>query len=294
MPGLTLADHEIDVSGSPDRSRVFLPSDLDSVRRGECCSSKLIAAEISLRTAAANEALEDVRRHIRMRSALYNFLPLNMVGYNDATRSAAALSTLRGLIDTSANTYRAHHTALLKLKLTGPWEKKLRVLKDTDLTGLNTKSKTVAGAEAIARVASHAPPTGTQGDEATSVSGEPDGNVAVEVGADPAHARLVGALNHDQQRRGVSWIWLGVNLKASEDNGDPAGEVPTCVLCSRGQADSTCSSLHQMGTSTCTCCSLGGRAGALMRGDAPVAALLSIPGVSLVKARGSLRWTWSR
>jgi hypothetical protein len=257
MPGLTLADHEIDVCGSPDRSCLFLPSDLDSVHQGECCLSKLIAVEILLRTATANEVLEDVRHHICMRSALYNFLPLNMVGYNSATRSAAALLTLQGLIDTLANICWAHHTALLKLKLTGPWEKKLHVLKDTDLTGLNTKSKTVAGAKAIAQVASHAPPTGTQGDEATLVSGEPDGNVAVKVGADLAHACLVGALNHNQQRHSVSWIWLGVNLKASKDNGDPAGEVPTCVLCLRGQADSACSSLHQMGTSTCTRCLLG-------------------------------------
>jgi hypothetical protein len=159
-----------------------------------------------------------------MRSALYDFLPLNMVSYRDATRSAAAIATLRSLIDASANTYRAHHAALLALKLPGSWEKNLRVLKDLDLTGLNTKAKTAKGAEAIARVLSHAPLAANRpidAQDAESGEGPIDGPVIVDT--EQAHGRLLGAINHDQQRRGVSWIWLGVNLKPGEDNGDPAG-----------------------------------------------------------------------
>jgi hypothetical protein len=66
MPALLRADHEMDISGSPERSRCFLPSELDDTHRAECCSKELVTAEICLRTAAAYEALEDVCRHIRM------------------------------------------------------------------------------------------------------------------------------------------------------------------------------------------------------------------------------------
>jgi hypothetical protein len=113
---------------------------------------------------------------------------------------------------------------LLALKLPGSWEKNLRVLKDSDLTGLNTKAKTAEGAEAIARVLSHAPPAANRpidAQDAESGEGPIDGPVIVD--AERAHGRLLGAINHDQQRQGVSWIWLGVNLKPGEDNGDPAG-----------------------------------------------------------------------
>jgi hypothetical protein len=105
MPGLVLSNSERDLGGKPEQSRLFLPSELGPDRRLTCCSNEFIEAEGVMRVAAAYEALEEVRRHIRMCATLVVFLPNNMQGYHDATRSAALFKSLWALVDLAADVY---------------------------------------------------------------------------------------------------------------------------------------------------------------------------------------------
>jgi hypothetical protein len=125
----------MDMAGCPEVSRLFLPSELDRLRR-ESCPKELIAAETQLRTAAAYESLEDVWSHLRTRSTLINFKGTNMHGYKDATRSATTFKQLRVLVHVAAETYRAHRAALLSLQGQGDWMDDLQILHQRIFAGL--------------------------------------------------------------------------------------------------------------------------------------------------------------
>jgi hypothetical protein len=101
----------------------------------------------------------------------------------------------------------------------GDWQEKLRVLKSSDLQGLNVKdTASSTAAEIQNRLKAFAVAASGSGDVDEN-NGQRDG--AEEVLEEGIH--LTGAVSHGQQRRGVSWIWLGANLKRGEDNGDPEG-----------------------------------------------------------------------
>jgi hypothetical protein len=87
------------------------------------------------------------------------------------------------------------------------------------LEGLNVKDTASSTAAKIQnRLEAFAVAAGGSGD-ADENDGQRDG--VEEVLEEGIH--LTGAVSHGQQRRGVSWIWLGANLKRGEDNGDPEG-----------------------------------------------------------------------
>jgi hypothetical protein len=214
MPQLVLSDGGMDVGGRPELSQLFLPSELNPERCEECCFEGLITAETQLHTAAAFEALEDVRQHICMQGTLIGFKTNNLRGVRDATCSAAAYSNLKALVDAVAAEYRAHHAGLLALQGLGDWQKDLQVLKASDLKGLNILDPTAAKTED--RIKSLAVNNDNHEDAAQE---EP---TAEELGFQAAE-HLKGAINHKQQGHVVPWIWLGANLKPSENNGNPKG-----------------------------------------------------------------------
>jgi hypothetical protein len=227
VPRLVLSTLERDLGGKPERSCLFLPSELGHNRRLKCCSNELINAEAVMRVAAAYEALEEVRRHIRMRATLVVFLPNNMQGYHDATRSAASFKSLWALVDGAADLYRAHRSAVITLQGIAKLSADLKQLNQKHLVPLNFYEDP-ATAEAIQEVigrivplAQHDAP-GNTGEE--DAEGEADGEEPVNLNVGPGGTQLTGALNHGLQRRAVPWIWLGANLKPGENNGDPAGE----------------------------------------------------------------------
>jgi hypothetical protein len=180
-----------------------------------------------MRVAAAYEALEEVRRHIRMRATLVVFLPNNMQGYHDATRSAASFKSLWALVDLAADVYQAHRSAVIALQGIAKLPVDLKQLDRKHLVPLNfyeDPATAKAIQEVIGRIvplAQHDAPGNTgQEDE----GGEADGKDQANLNVGPGGTQLMGALNHGLQRRAVPWIWLGANLKPGKNNRDPAGE----------------------------------------------------------------------
>jgi hypothetical protein len=215
MPGLELGDSETDVGGCPEDSCIFLPSDLANDRRMQSCSKELVTSEVQLRTAAAFEALEDVRSHLRTRSTLINFKSTNMHGYKDSTRSATTFKRLRVLVHIAAETYRAHRAALMILQDPGDWMHDLQRLDQKDLRGLNTNDRPTTHAQEVLDMLKILAPSTHPG-----VDDELDSDTEAQV---EEIGLLTGAVNHSQQRRKVPWIWMGANLQPGEDSGDPEG-----------------------------------------------------------------------
>ena len=112
---------------------LYLPSSLPSRLRG---NSTLFKYEFKLRMAQAYEALEELRRHLRMRSQMYYFKDKNSAGQRDNTRSGGLIQNTQDKVDASAAKYRRAREALVSLsRRTGDvgWETQLRELLREDI-----------------------------------------------------------------------------------------------------------------------------------------------------------------
>ncbi|KAH9839463.1 uncharacterized protein C8Q71DRAFT_677862, partial [Rhodofomes roseus] len=119
---------------------LYLPSDIintDAVAR----SANLEGIELRLRYAQANDALEQMRRHLRARSKLYNVKDRDVRGQRYNTRSRTYINTVQDKIDADAARYRAAHKALLVLdpKDSLAWMKVLRYLGPDDVRGMKER-----------------------------------------------------------------------------------------------------------------------------------------------------------
>lgn len=97
--------------------------------------------ELRLRHAQANDALEQMRRHLRARSRLYNVKDRDVRGQRYNTRARTYINTLQDKIDSDAARYRLAHQALLALdpRDTEKWQKALRPLEATDVRAMKER-----------------------------------------------------------------------------------------------------------------------------------------------------------
>jgi hypothetical protein len=236
MPGIHISSSE-NLAAHPEKSTLLLPSELDNEARSQPNIREAATAEADLLDAAAQEALDELRCHIRTRSSLVTFKLSNVRGVKDSTRSLGAMRALQALIDGAARTYHERRRSLLLLRGPGDWEQTLRVLRPQDVRGMNTdepSSEDLAN-ELAARIRGLPVVDGnTRGDISAQIlnaevdldddlGGDLDDHLEEPTIGEVAITPLTGGVNRGQRGRDVSWIWLGTNL-AQTDNADPSGE----------------------------------------------------------------------
>ncbi|KZT04662.1 uncharacterized protein LAESUDRAFT_657482, partial [Laetiporus sulphureus 93-53] len=118
-------------------ARLYLPSEiLDRVR----CDPFLVDCEYRLRQAQAHDALENLRRHLRLRSHLYHIKDRFVRGQRPNTRARGIIDTVQRKVDTDAKRYRKARRAVEVLSIVvgdQTWRRELRQLDDGDIRGMS-------------------------------------------------------------------------------------------------------------------------------------------------------------
>jgi hypothetical protein len=118
---------------------LFLPSSLSANLRSSPGFSKTLTHEIQLRIAQADDALADIRHHLRIISGLWQFKKVNISGTGNQpnTRMRSLFNRFNHRMRQSVLRYRAARSALLAANLGEGqnWEDRLKDLKDSDVRG---------------------------------------------------------------------------------------------------------------------------------------------------------------
>lgn len=120
----------------PD-ARLFLPSEIISTVQ---CDPLLAACEHRLRWAQAHDTLESLRRHLRLRSHLYQVKDRFVRGQHPNTRARGVIDNVQNKVNTDAKHYRKARDALEVLSnVFGDqmWQRELRQLDDEDVRGMS-------------------------------------------------------------------------------------------------------------------------------------------------------------
>ncbi|KAG6828010.1 hypothetical protein H0H92_009670 [Tricholoma furcatifolium] len=120
---------------------LWLPS---SIHNKVPFDSHLADIEWELRVAQAHEALEDLRRHLQIRSYLFKFKDQNVRGQHANTRARHAIDSIQSKITASAEEYRAAHRAIVSLgtllQKVG-WKQEFHVLEQADIRELSEREE---------------------------------------------------------------------------------------------------------------------------------------------------------
>lgn len=117
---------------------LFLPSSLSPNQQNTPGFSKTLAHEIQLRIAQADDALADIRHHLRLISGLWQFKKVNIsgTGNHPNTRMRSLFNRFNHRMRQSVLRYHAARSSLLAANLGGQhWEDRLKDLKDSDVRG---------------------------------------------------------------------------------------------------------------------------------------------------------------
>jgi hypothetical protein len=116
---------------------LFLPSSLSRKLQGSPGLSKSLDREFQLRIAQADDALADIRHHLRIISGLWQFKKVNISGTGNRpnTRMRSLFNRFNHRMRQSVLRYRAARSALLAANLGKQWEDRLKDLKDSDVRG---------------------------------------------------------------------------------------------------------------------------------------------------------------
>jgi hypothetical protein len=116
--------------------RLFLPS---ALRRRVPCHDKLMHYEWRLRFAQAEDALDDLRHGLRLRTHLYHKKDREARGVAENTRAAANIRRQQAKVNAAAQKYRVARKALEALAIStfsAGWDTKLPKLEDADIRGM--------------------------------------------------------------------------------------------------------------------------------------------------------------
>jgi len=117
---------------------LFLPSSLSPNLQNTPGFLKALEHEIQLRIAQADDALADIRHHLRIISGLWQFKKVNISGTRNRpnTRMRALFNRFNHRMQQSVLRYRAARSALVSANLKEQhWEDRLQNLKDSDVCG---------------------------------------------------------------------------------------------------------------------------------------------------------------
>lgn len=190
---------------------LWLPSALKQRAGGasadDGCSDDILMCEYRLRVGQANEALHDIRRHLLVRSHLYQLKDRFVRGVRANTRSKTKIDEVDERIRRSAAQYRDARKALVvlgrKLKRR-EWEATLKELKPEDVRGM---PKQEVG-----------DPMRRQGKKMKQASSAATEAVETEAIATTAVKSRRGKKKRKVERP-MSWIWLA--QIQGEKTGDP-------------------------------------------------------------------------
>lgn len=126
-----------DLSTKAEDVVLWLPSAVPAHLLPSTLFPTLRDKERRLRTAQADDALEDIRRIRRILTGITEFRRLNVTGtgLKASTRVRQLYTTFQAKITRAARRYRAARAALVSLDPTGDWTLRLKVLNDQDLRG---------------------------------------------------------------------------------------------------------------------------------------------------------------
>ncbi|KAJ7475078.1 hypothetical protein B0H11DRAFT_2158575 [Mycena galericulata] len=123
--------------------KLFLPSALSSERAWEnACAPRVAGIEARLRFVEATDALEELRRSLRMRTVTNRFKVKNVTGQRANTRAQGIQHQVDVRIHAAKLRYRYSREAYARLVGSGTWEATLRVLNDEDVRALNERAMT--------------------------------------------------------------------------------------------------------------------------------------------------------
>lgn len=125
----------------PEATKLYLPSQIPSASRdlSRCCVPGLVDAETRLREGEARDALESMRKGLRMCSAGHLFKIRNVSGQNPTTRAEGLQRKIQVNIHLDKLKYQWARNALYQLRGHGAWEIELQVLKDEHVRGLTER-----------------------------------------------------------------------------------------------------------------------------------------------------------
>ena len=116
---------------------LYFPTSLSSNLQSTPGISKSLAHEVQLHIAQANDALADIRHHLRIISGLWQFKKVNISGTGNQpnTRMRSLFNRFNHRMRQSVLRYRAARSALSAANLGQQWEDMLKDLKDSDVRG---------------------------------------------------------------------------------------------------------------------------------------------------------------
>ncbi|KAJ7429914.1 hypothetical protein B0H11DRAFT_2166673 [Mycena galericulata] len=126
----------------PEATRLFLPSALGEAARKRAAAPGIADVEARFRHAEATEALEGIRRGLRMRTVTNRFKVANVTGQRANTRAQGVQHLVDVRIHAAKLRYRYARAAYSRLEGPGPWEDELKVLADEDVRALNERAMT--------------------------------------------------------------------------------------------------------------------------------------------------------
>lgn len=144
MPGLhSLFRLQVNQDCVPSENVILhLPSEItDSTVCSHICSAELVAAEDRLREAEANDALEELRRLLRTRTALNQAKVKHVTGQRPNTRAREVQRRMDARVTECKLRYRHSHEQILALPGKGTWEAVLQELRDEDVRALNKRER---------------------------------------------------------------------------------------------------------------------------------------------------------
>lgn len=127
----------LSVAQEAERIPLFLPSSLPSDLQNTTDLSKSLTREVRLRFAQADDALHDIRHHLRIISGLWRFKKVNISGTGNRpnTRMRTLFNRFNHRLKKSVLRYQAAYTALLTADSGGEWKNRLRNLQNSDIRG---------------------------------------------------------------------------------------------------------------------------------------------------------------
>ncbi|KAF9471428.1 hypothetical protein BDN70DRAFT_820006, partial [Pholiota conissans] len=141
IPGLLQYLADVGIGGMPqwdadpnaEEVDLFLPSRLLSTRREKACVDGLPETEARLRTAQCFDALDSLRRTLRLKTRMVQFKNRNIRGQKQSTRSRALIDRVHQRALASVSKYRAAREALFAISGPGSWEDALLPLLNADV-----------------------------------------------------------------------------------------------------------------------------------------------------------------
>ncbi|KAF9470843.1 hypothetical protein BDN70DRAFT_901798 [Pholiota conissans] len=195
-------------SSNAEDTPLWLPSRFSEPHRSKICAPGLPAIEERLRDAQLPDALENVKKILKIKSRMISFKNKNIRGQRDGTRSRSVIDRVHDRARYSADKYREARVAKYALAGPGDWEQSFRVLEDNDIRGYQDPNRL-------------RPCVGRRG---VLEDDQLDGTQGVSNNQTDEFTLLNDTRKHrdgtGETRRTLSWIWLTTLSSNAEDGKD--------------------------------------------------------------------------